>query len=167
MPIAALYPMQAASNLNDPLLAKDAVIAWFRGEFAAANAIIDALCAHLSHLGDGYESVFEAVHRRRINWIPVLQMQKYYSIAEVTVELDRVAAARGGYADDDDGVGKEVEAEGEADGGGKGEFWGTGEGDGDHGAGCGGSFGGGERGEGEGDGKFFGGGGGSRCGGQF
>ncbi|KAI4381800.1 hypothetical protein MLD38_007839 [Melastoma candidum] len=79
-----------------------------QGGVRGRHAIIDALCAHLSHLGDGYESVFEAVHRRRINWNPPsLQLQKYYSIADVTVELDRVAAARGGYADDDDGVGKE------------------------------------------------------------
>ncbi|CAI9107926.1 OLC1v1007409C1 [Oldenlandia corymbosa var. corymbosa] len=71
--------------------AKDAIIAWFRGEFAAANAIIDALCGHLKQLddglGSGYESVFAAIHRRRLNWIPILQMQKYYSIADVAVEL--------------------------------------------------------------------------------
>ncbi|KAE9463902.1 hypothetical protein C3L33_04080, partial [Rhododendron williamsianum] len=30
--------------------AKDAIISWFRGEFAAANAIIDALCNHLRQL---------------------------------------------------------------------------------------------------------------------
>nr|GMD15590.1 RNA demethylase ALKBH10B-like [Ipomoea batatas] len=67
--------------------AKDAVIAWFRGEFAAANAIIDALCNHLTQLeggggGSEYESVFAAIHHRRLNWIPILQMQKYYSIAD-------------------------------------------------------------------------------------
>ncbi|XP_052171235.1 RNA demethylase ALKBH10B [Diospyros lotus] len=77
--------------------AKDAIIAWFRGEFAAANAIIDALCSHLTQLegggrpGSEYESVFAAIHRRRLNWIPILQMQKYYSIADVTLELRRVA----------------------------------------------------------------------------
>ncbi|KAI4340229.1 hypothetical protein MLD38_025088 [Melastoma candidum] len=34
-----------------------ATIAWFREEFAAANAIIDALCSHLSRLGDRYNKV--------------------------------------------------------------------------------------------------------------
>ncbi|KAI3800981.1 hypothetical protein L1987_29081 [Smallanthus sonchifolius] len=73
--------------------AKDAIISWFRGEFAAANAIIDALCGHLSQLEGGrcdYESVFAAIHQRRLNWIPILQMQKYYSIADVTHELKKV-----------------------------------------------------------------------------
>ncbi|KAJ4842917.1 hypothetical protein Tsubulata_023842 [Turnera subulata] len=73
--------------------AKDAILAWFRGEFAAANAIIDALCAHLAQLGAAtgeYEAAFAAIHRRRLNWIPVLQMQKYHSIADVAVELRRV-----------------------------------------------------------------------------
>ncbi|XP_071719246.1 RNA demethylase ALKBH10B-like [Rutidosis leptorrhynchoides] len=74
-------------------LAKDAIISWFRGEFAAANAIIDALCGHLSQSENGkceYESVFGAIHQRRMNWIPILQMQKYYSIADVTLELQKV-----------------------------------------------------------------------------
>nr|XP_043637264.1 RNA demethylase ALKBH10B-like [Erigeron canadensis] len=74
---------------------KDAMISWFRGEFAAANAIIDALCGHLVKLENGrrceYESVFGAIHRRRVNWIPILQMQKFFSIADVTVELSKVA----------------------------------------------------------------------------
>ncbi|CAL9185974.1 unnamed protein product [Musa hybrid cultivar] len=74
--------------------ARDAMIAWFRGEFAAANAIIDALCGHLVQIGEGkeYEAVFAAIHRRRLNWIPVLHMQKYYSIADITDELGLVAA---------------------------------------------------------------------------
>lgn len=75
--------------------AKDAILAWFRGEFAAANAIIDALCAHLSSAAASsahdYDAVFAAIHRRRLNWIPVLQMQKYHSIADVTLELARLA----------------------------------------------------------------------------
>ncbi|XP_060178269.1 RNA demethylase ALKBH10B-like [Lycium barbarum] len=75
--------------------AKDAILAWFRGEFAAANAIIDALCNHITQLEGGtsseYESVFASIHRRRLNWIPILQMQKYCSIAEVTLDLRKVA----------------------------------------------------------------------------
>lgn len=70
------------------------MISWFRSEFAAANAIIDALCGHLAQLGgdDGcdYSSLFSAIHRRRLHWIPILQMQKYESIAEVALELRRV-----------------------------------------------------------------------------
>ncbi|XP_027352104.1 RNA demethylase ALKBH10B-like isoform X2 [Abrus precatorius] len=75
--------------------AKDAIIAWFRGEFAAANAIIDALCAHLSHLAassSDYDAAFAAIHHRRLNWIPVIQMQKHHSIADVTLELRRDVA---------------------------------------------------------------------------
>lgn len=73
---------------------KEAVLAWYRGEFAAANAIIDALCGHLGQVsengGSEYEAVFAAIHRRRLNWIPVLQMQKYHPIADVAVELWKV-----------------------------------------------------------------------------
>jgi hypothetical protein len=77
-------------------IAKDAILAWFRGEFAAANAIIDALCSHLAKLdaGSEYEAVFAAIHGRRLNWIPVLQMQKYHSIADVALELKRVAETK-------------------------------------------------------------------------
>ncbi|GER24795.1 oxidoreductase [Striga asiatica] len=78
--------------------AKDAIIAWFRGEFAAANAIIDALCGHLKRLEGGeaaaYGPAFAAIHRRRMNWIPILQMQKYYSIADVAQELTKVAEGK-------------------------------------------------------------------------
>lgn len=88
---------------------KDALLAWYRGEFAASNAIIDALCGHLKQLNGGggvYAAVFEAIHRRRLNWIPVLQMQKYHSIADVTMELCRVAAERLA-AEDQNGAVKE------------------------------------------------------------
>ncbi|KAL3644844.1 hypothetical protein CASFOL_010024 [Castilleja foliolosa] len=88
VPAATQLPIASESY------AKDAIIAWFRGEFAAANAIIDVLCGHLKHLEDGaadYESTFAAIHRRRLNWIPILQMQKYYSIADVAMELKKVA----------------------------------------------------------------------------
>lgn len=102
---AAAVPMQlsqpqpqAPVPIVSESVAKDAIIAWFRGEFAAANAIIDALCSHLGSVagsggGSEYDSVFAAIHRRRLNWIPILQMQKYCSIADVTLELGKVAAA--------------------------------------------------------------------------
>lgn len=94
--------VQQAPTMVSEAFAKDAIIAWFRGEFAAANAIIDALCNHLMQLEEEhrgrseYESVFAAIHRRRLNWIPILQMQKYHSIGDVAVELRRVAAAKKG-----------------------------------------------------------------------
>ncbi|CAO2816215.1 unnamed protein product [Amaranthus hypochondriacus] len=91
-----------AFNLNTVLTPsqKDKVIEWYRGEFAASNAIIDALCHHLVQISDtgkcenlsiNYEGVFAAIHRRRLNWIPVLQMQKYFTIADVTHELRKIA----------------------------------------------------------------------------
>ncbi|KAH7577489.1 hypothetical protein JRO89_XS01G0257800 [Xanthoceras sorbifolium] len=102
---AGMMPIQSPPLMvMSDAFAKDAIIAWFRGEFAAANAIIDSLCGHLTQLtgtgvgggagrgeGSEYEAVFTAIHRRRLNWIPVLQMQKYHSIADVAVELRKVA----------------------------------------------------------------------------
>lgn len=90
-------PVVQPPPMTSETFAKDAIIAWFRGEFAAANAIIDALCNHITQLEGGrseYESVFSAIHRRRLNWIPILQMQKYYSIADVTLELRKIAARK-------------------------------------------------------------------------
>ncbi|KAB2069142.1 hypothetical protein ES319_A08G077500v1 [Gossypium barbadense] len=118
---AAVVPMMQAVPAVADVLAKDTIISWFRGEFAAANAIIDALCGHLAQLqggggeGSEYEAVFAAIHRRRLNWIPVLQMQKYHSIADVTVELKQVTAKKTGGGD---GIGKE-EVEGGGGGGGE------------------------------------------------
>ncbi|BAT85401.1 hypothetical protein VIGAN_04294200 [Vigna angularis var. angularis] len=77
--------------------AKDAILAWFRGEFAAANAIIDALCGHLASIATAssdYEATFTAIHHRRINWIPIIQMQKYHSIADVALELRKVVDSK-------------------------------------------------------------------------
>ncbi|KAG8389386.1 hypothetical protein BUALT_Bualt02G0223800 [Buddleja alternifolia] len=96
MPMAVQAVAQQPQPPASEAFAKDAIIAWFRGEFAAANAIIDALCGQLTQLEGGataadYESVFAAIHQRRLNWIPILQMQKYYSIADVTLELKKVA----------------------------------------------------------------------------
>lgn len=90
-------PVIQPAPMTSDTYAKDAIIAWFRGEFAAANAIIDALCNHITQLeGDRseYEPVFSAIHRRRLNWVPILQMQKYYSIADVTLELRKLAARK-------------------------------------------------------------------------
>lgn len=85
-----------ASAAVPGLYERDATISWFQSEFAAANAIIDGLCGHLAQIGseDEYRAFFAAVHRRRLNWIPVLHMQKYYSIADVFAELRLVASNR-------------------------------------------------------------------------
>ncbi|XP_072984853.1 RNA demethylase ALKBH10B-like [Typha latifolia] len=95
----AATPAAAAAAAMPDVFARDAIISWFRGEFAAANAIIDALCGHLVQIdGDGggaeYQEAFAALHRRRMNWFPVLHMQKFFSIADVATELRRVAASR-------------------------------------------------------------------------
>ncbi|PQQ16811.1 uncharacterized protein Pyn_08806 [Prunus yedoensis var. nudiflora] len=103
-------PVPAPAVMVSDAMAKDAIIGWYRGEFAAANAIIDSLCGHLTQLSGGgaeYGAVFAAIHRRRINWIPVLQMQKYHSIADVMVELRNVGAKK---------AEKEIEENGEASG---------------------------------------------------
>ncbi|XP_030532690.2 RNA demethylase ALKBH10B-like [Rhodamnia argentea] len=107
------YPVLAADAF-----ARDTMVAWFRGEFAAANAIIDALCGHLAELGgragwSEYGPVFSAIHRRRMNWIPVLQMQEFCSIADVEAELNRVAARRAVVAAEEGSV--EVEGEGRSE----------------------------------------------------
>lgn len=97
MPASPTNRSVPAPVLLSDSAAKDLMITWFRGEFAAANAIIDALCGHLME-GNGsaaeYEGVMAALHRRRLNWIPVLQMQKYHSISQVTLELQTAAAKR-------------------------------------------------------------------------
>ncbi|KAL4362264.1 hypothetical protein GQ457_04G028420 [Hibiscus cannabinus] len=97
-PASPTGPMVQAVPVVSGVLAKDTMISWFRGEFAAANAIIDALCGHLAELqgggGSEYEAVFTAIHRRRLNWIPMLQMQKYHSVADVAEELKKVVGKK-------------------------------------------------------------------------
>ncbi|KAF8115435.1 hypothetical protein N665_0027s0050 [Sinapis alba] len=101
---SAFSPAFATGAVVSEGLGQDALISWFRGEFAAANAIIDAMCSHLRLTGGGgghemvpeseYDAVFAAIHRRRLNWIPVLHMQQYHSIAEVAIELEKVAVKK-------------------------------------------------------------------------
>ncbi|KAL7181072.1 hypothetical protein ACSBR1_040020 [Camellia fascicularis] len=75
---------------------RDGFISWLRGEFAAANAIIDSLCNHLSMIGEPgeYDGVNFCIQQRRCNWSPVLQMQQYFSIAEVLYSLQQAAWRR-------------------------------------------------------------------------
>ncbi|KAK6921561.1 hypothetical protein RJ641_012068 [Dillenia turbinata] len=72
---------------------RDGFISWLRGEFAAANAIIDSLCHHLrvtSEPGE-YDVVIGCIEQRRCNWSTVLHMQQYFSVAEVMFSLQQVA----------------------------------------------------------------------------
>nr|XP_016483478.1 PREDICTED: uncharacterized protein LOC107804155 isoform X2 [Nicotiana tabacum] len=72
---------------------RDGFISWLRGEFAAANAIIDALCHHLRLVGEQpgeYDGVIGCVQQRRGNWSTVLHMQQYFSVAEVIYALHQV-----------------------------------------------------------------------------
>ncbi|GLJ11990.1 hypothetical protein SUGI_0181570 [Cryptomeria japonica] len=72
---------------------RDNFISWLRGEFAAANAIIDALCQHLRIVGDSaeYDHVLCSIQQRRCNWAALLHMQQYFSVAEVLNALQQVS----------------------------------------------------------------------------
>ncbi|CAK9176618.1 unnamed protein product [Ilex paraguariensis] len=75
---------------------RDGFIAWLRGEFAASNAIIDALCNHLRVTGEPgeYDGVVGCIQQRRCNWNPVLHMQQYFSVTEVLYALQQVSWRR-------------------------------------------------------------------------
>ncbi|KAF8407563.1 hypothetical protein HHK36_006697 [Tetracentron sinense] len=72
---------------------RDGFISWLRGEFAAANAIIDSLCHHLWSIGEPgeYDAVMGSIQQRRCNWNPILNMQQYFSVAEVMFALQEAA----------------------------------------------------------------------------
>ena len=75
---------------------RDGFICWIRSEFAAANAIIDAMCDHLKGVGDHgeYDGVIGCLQQRRVNWYPVLHLQQFFSVSEVVHSLDQVAWRR-------------------------------------------------------------------------
>ncbi|KAG6405508.1 hypothetical protein SASPL_133098 [Salvia splendens] len=75
---------------------REVFMMWLRGEFAAANAIIDALCHHLRAVGEPgeYDGVIGSVQQRRCNWNPVLHMQQYFSVADVVYALQQVGWKR-------------------------------------------------------------------------
>ncbi|XP_037495703.1 RNA demethylase ALKBH10B [Jatropha curcas] len=76
-----------------PVDERDGFISWLRGEFAAANAIIDSLCHHLRAVGEPgeYDLVVGCIQQRRCNWNAVLHMQQYFSVGEVILALQQVA----------------------------------------------------------------------------
>lgn len=71
---------------------REGFLMWLRGEFAAANAIIDALCHHLRTVGEPgeYDGVIGSIQQRRCNWNPILHMQQYFSVADVVYALRQV-----------------------------------------------------------------------------
>ncbi|MCO5591791.1 hypothetical protein L7F22_045783 [Adiantum nelumboides] len=75
---------------------RDAFISWLRGEFAAANAIIDAMCHHLRMIGEPseYDFLFTCIQQRRYNWTLVLHMQQFFSVAEVIYALQQATWRR-------------------------------------------------------------------------
>ncbi|KAL6970067.1 hypothetical protein U1Q18_029773 [Sarracenia purpurea var. burkii] len=75
---------------------RDEFISWLRGEFAAANAIIDSLSHHLRLVGEPgeYDWVIGCIQQRRCNWSPVIQMQQYFPVSDVIYALQQVAWRR-------------------------------------------------------------------------
>ncbi|KAG6600812.1 RNA demethylase ALKBH10B, partial [Cucurbita argyrosperma subsp. sororia] len=75
---------------------RDGFISWLRSEFAAANAMIDALCHHLRAVGEPgeYDVVIGCIQQRRCNWTPVIHMQQYFSVADVSYSLQQVISRR-------------------------------------------------------------------------
>ncbi|KAF8015551.1 hypothetical protein BT93_H1162 [Corymbia citriodora subsp. variegata] len=75
---------------------RDGFISWLRGEFAAANAIIDGLCHHLRTISEPgeYDAVLGCIQQRRCNWNAVLYMQQYYPVTEVMQTLNKAAWRR-------------------------------------------------------------------------
>lgn len=96
---------------------RDGFISWLRGEFAAANAIIDSLCNHLRLIGEPgeYDAVIGCIQQRRYNWSSVLHMQQYFSVAEVIYALQQVGWRRQQrHLDPVKGTGKEYKRYGVA-----------------------------------------------------
>ncbi|KAI4382337.1 hypothetical protein MLD38_008313 [Melastoma candidum] len=75
---------------------RDGLISWLRGEFAAANAIIDSLLNHLRSIGDPgeYDAVLASISQRRCNWTTILYMQQYFPISDVVYALKQAAWRR-------------------------------------------------------------------------
>ncbi|GMJ08161.1 hypothetical protein like AT1G14710 [Hibiscus trionum] len=75
---------------------RDGFIHWLRGEFAAANAMIDLLCHHLREVGEvgEYDAVIASIQQRRYTWNPVLHMQQYFPVADVSYALQQAAWRR-------------------------------------------------------------------------
>ncbi|CAM0872200.1 unnamed protein product [Alopecurus aequalis] len=75
---------------------RDGFISWLRGEFAAANAIIDLLVLHLRAQGDPgeFDHVFATVQQRRQHWAPIIHMQQFFPVSDVAFALQQAAGWR-------------------------------------------------------------------------
>ncbi|XP_040378520.1 RNA demethylase ALKBH10B-like isoform X2 [Oryza brachyantha] len=75
---------------------RDGFISWLRGEFAAANAIIDLLVVHLRAVGEPgeFDHVAAAVQQRRLQWAPVIHMQQFYPVTDVAYALQQAGWRR-------------------------------------------------------------------------
>ncbi|EEC74839.1 hypothetical protein OsI_10686 [Oryza sativa Indica Group] len=75
---------------------RDGFISWLRGEFAAANAIIDLLLLHLRSVGEPgeFEHVAAAVQQRRHHWAPVIHMQQFFPVGDVAYALQQAGWRR-------------------------------------------------------------------------
>ncbi|KAF0913413.1 hypothetical protein E2562_022200 [Oryza meyeriana var. granulata] len=75
---------------------RDGFISWLRGEFAAANAIIDLLLVHLRAVGEPgeFEHVAAAVQQRRHHWAPVIHMQQFFPVGDVAYALQQAGWRR-------------------------------------------------------------------------
>ncbi|XP_072992665.1 RNA demethylase ALKBH10B-like isoform X2 [Typha latifolia] len=75
---------------------RDGFITWLRGEFAAANAIIDQLLGHLLAIGEPgeYDHLAACVHQRRCHWTPVLHLQQFFPVSEVAFALQQIGWRR-------------------------------------------------------------------------
>ncbi|KAF0929159.1 hypothetical protein E2562_016398 [Oryza meyeriana var. granulata] len=96
--------MAAPGWVVQPVDGWDGFVSWLRGEFAAANAIIDLLLGHLHDVaGDPaaeFDPVAAAVQRRRHHWAPVIHLHHYFPVTEVALALQHASAARRGAAPD-------------------------------------------------------------------
>lgn len=91
-PAGGAVPVHGAAEPAGWLMdERDGFISWLRGEFAAANAIIDLLVVHLRAVGDPgeYDHVFAAVQQRRHHWAPVIHMQQFFPVADVAYALQQ------------------------------------------------------------------------------
>ncbi|KAL5208946.1 hypothetical protein ABZP36_004569 [Zizania latifolia] len=75
---------------------RDGFISWLRGEFAAANAIIDLLLVHLRAVGEPgeFDQVTAAVQQRRHHWAPVIHMQQFFPVGDVAFALQQAGWRR-------------------------------------------------------------------------
>ncbi|XP_074555662.1 uncharacterized protein LOC141811538 [Curcuma longa] len=75
---------------------RDGFISWLRGEFVAANAIIDLLMDHLRVTGEPgeYDHVVGSIHQRRFHWTYFLHMQQFFPVADVGYALQQVVDLR-------------------------------------------------------------------------